>query len=146
MATVLNNYIMCAGKEGEARLACATGLQAQFTKMRANPTTKESWLGEANTWKVWASRLAVVDTNLLIDLNAPLLVYHGENDGAVHVQSARTLIAALKQPEGPDVRYWEIPNMGHGVHSLPTDEATRLHGALLEWLFTGHSDFEPSLP
>lgn len=129
--------MMCSNSEEPD--VCRENFQVQTDRIRANPTHLQTWLGDANTFAVWASRLDAVETNVLRDARFPVLVFHGSEDNSTPVRSARALAAALGAPQGP-VIYREIEGMGHGLGSgLPDDEGLALHHSFLAWLL-GETD------
>lgn len=113
---------------------CRQELRARMDTIRAEPVPGKDWMGEANTFAVWAGRLDAVEANVLRDLRAPLLVVHGERDGSVPVASARKLATAM-QGAGVTFRYVEVPGMRHSLWSTPTEaQALELHRDVLDWL------------
>lgn len=130
--------MMCA--DSEQPDTCRADFHTQTEKIRANPTHLESWLGDANTYATWASRLDAVEANVLKEARFPVLLFHGTEDNSVPVSSARALAAALGAPQGTVV-YHEIEGMGHGLGSgLPEDEALALQGRFLDWLLMDKTD------
>jgi pimeloyl-ACP methyl ester carboxylesterase len=123
----------------EKRAECQAATRAQMDEIRTAPVPTRDWMGESNTYAAWASRLDAVEANLLRDLNAPLLVVHGERDGSVPVASARRL-AELMQGSGVTFRYLEVPAMRHSLWGAATEqESEALHEEILVWL-TGGND------
>jgi len=117
-----------------APTTCRQELRARMDAIRAEPVPGKDWMGEANTFAVWANRLDAVEANILRDLRAPLLVVHGERDGSVPVASARQLAAAM-QGAGVPFRYVEVAGMRHSLWSTPTEaQALELHRDVLDWL------------
>ena len=112
---------------------CRRDFRAKADEVRTNPTTNKSWLGEANTYAAWQSRLDTVETNALQYATFPVLVIHGVKDGSVPVESARALAKVLSRPSG-SVEYWEIDGMGHGLGSLDAQKGAQLQARSLEWL------------
>lgn len=134
--------MMCANSDQPD--TCRADFHAQTEKIRANPTHLESWLGDANTYATWASRLDAVEANVLKEARFPVLVFHGTEDNSVPVSSARALATALSSPQGTVV-YHEVEGMGHGLGSgLPEDEALALQKSFLDWLLTGKTDHQLS--
>jgi len=129
--------MMCANNE---QPDCRANFHAQVEKIRANPTHLESWLGDANTYATWASRLDAVEANVLKEARFPVLLFHGTEDNSVPVSSARALAGALGVPNGT-VIYHEIEGMGHGLGSgLSEDHAAELHENFRDWLLLGDRD------
>lgn len=113
---------------------CRQESRARMDTIRAEPVPGKDWMGEANTFAVWAGRLDAVEANVLRDLRAPLLVVHGERDGSVPVASARKLATAM-QGAGVTFRYVEVPGMRHSLWSTLTEaRALELHRDVLDWL------------
>ncbi len=124
--------MVCAVPEKHAECRAAT--RAQMDEIRKAPVPTRDWMGESNTYAAWASRLDAVEANLLRDLNAPLLVVHGERDLSVPVASARRLAERMKG-SGVVFRYREVPAMGHSLWGTPTAKETEaLHQDILAWL------------
>lgn len=115
-------------------IECRKSLRQQMDEIRMQPVPGRDWMGEANTYAAWASRLDAVEANILRDLRAPLLVVHGERDGSVPVASARKL-AERMQDSGVLFRYREVPGMRHSLGGARTsDEVEALHRDVLAWL------------
>lgn len=125
--------LMCAeDKEPEK---CRGRFKAQISEIRANPTPEKSWLGDANTYAAWASRLDAIEANFLKDVLFPVLVFHGSEDNSVPVASARALANQLADSEGP-ITYREVEGMGHGIGSnLAPERGAQLQQEFLVWLF-----------
>lgn len=135
MASEFEDFHICPKERTENRDKCIEDLKAQFNAMRENPTSSQTWSGDANTWRAWASRLDAVESNILKDVAVPVLVFHGSEDKSVPVASARLLAKQLSTPGGPPFEYREIAGMGHGLGSkLPDGEAAKLQQELLAWL------------
>ncbi|MEJ2320192.1 MAG: prolyl oligopeptidase family serine peptidase, partial [Gemmatimonadales bacterium] len=60
----------------------------------------------------------------------PVLIVHGEADEVVPVEESRRMAAALEEV-GADVRYVELPGVGHNAW-----EAAYASEALTVWLFS----------
>lgn len=136
MAEQFEDYILCARDRTDTRETCIENLADVFDDIRANPSPQKSWMGEMNTYNAWASRLDMVEFNLIKDLRIPLLIVHGENDrDSVPIQSARELIRRLDEVGSVDYEYWEIPGAGHniGIYTVGQSEAVRV--AIMNWLF-----------
>lgn len=134
MAEELADAHICAEGNTDDRPACLRELRAQLDAIRENPTAAESWLGDANTWRAWASRIDGVEANILADLTVPVLLFHGTEDGSTPVSSARRAAELLSRPGGPPFEYREIEGMGHGLGSRLGDRIDDLHAELLGWL------------
>lgn len=124
--------LMCS--EDKEPRKCRDTFKAQTDEIRANPTPTKTWLGDANTYAAWASRLDAVEANFLKDVTFPVLVFHGSKDNSVPVASARAL---AEQLAGPDelITYREVEGMGHGIGSLAPERGTQLQQEFLVWLF-----------
>ena len=125
----------------EDRPACVDELEAQFTRMRDNPTWKETWSGQDNAWRAWPGRLDTKLSLLLADDPTPKLIVHGAEDFEnTPVASARALVAALREARAPHA-YWEVPGMGHGWGApLPDEKGDALERAMRDWLLTGEAN------
>lgn len=140
MASEFEDFHICPKERTENRDKCVSDLEALFNAMRENPTSSQTWNGDANTWRAWASRLDAVESNILKDVAVPVLLFHGSEDKSVPVASARLLAEQLSAPGGPPFEYREIAGMGHGLGSkLPEHEAAELQRELLAWLFATSS-------
>jgi dipeptidyl aminopeptidase/acylaminoacyl peptidase len=126
---------MIEWKNSAARVSCLTDLRRQFNEIRDNPTSKKTWSGPDNSYKVWATRLDALEYILIRDLTIPFLIVHGELDRvSTPVESARALVDQLKKHGVKDFTYWEIPGMKHSFSSLPPDRALSLGRATVNWL------------
>lgn len=129
--------MMCA--EGAAGDACRREQRERMAAIRREPVPGRTWLGDANTYAAWHSRLDAVEANVLLDARFPVLLVHGERDGSVPVRSARELAARLAAPRGT-VQYREVAGMGHGLGSgLDEAGAAALRSATLGWLLDAPS-------
>jgi hypothetical protein len=127
----------------EGREQCVSGLRAQFTAIEDNPTWRETWGGEDNSWQVWESRLRTRLIEPLSDHQSPILIVHGSQDfESVPVQSARRLVDGLEANENQQFEYWEIACMGHVWRNMSEQDGDALEAAMLNWLF-GVQDAAP---
>lgn len=130
--------------DGGDRDSCIASIDAEFEEMRDNPTWKKTWSGDANTYRVWATRLDTRLTHLLKDMQTPVLIVHGEADKNVPVDSARMLVAASQEAgSSASVTYWEVPSMGHTPHRLAPEEKEALMHAMRDWLLLGEETPRP---
>jgi len=137
MAQEFEDFHICREDRTDNRDGCLVELRAQFQEIRENPTSNKTWMGDANTWRTWASRLDAVEANFLIDTDMPILLFHGTEDQSVPVSSARRLVEKLNQASREDVSYHEIDGMGHGLGSgLGSEKAGALHRDFLSWLLS----------
>lgn len=124
--------LMCSQDKEPGK--CRNRFKAQVNEMRANPTPAKTWLGDANTYAAWASRLDAIEANILKDVQFPVLVFHGSRDNSVPVASARALAGQLAGSGGP-ITYREVEGMGHGIGSnLAPGRGAQLQQEFLAWL------------
>jgi predicted esterase len=124
--------MMCA--DAKPMDTCLRDFRAQTDAIRKNPVPSQSWLGDANTYAAWSSRLDGIETNVLRLASFPVRLVHGERDGSVPVAAARALAEAIGAPRGP-IEYTEVPGMGHGLGSnLAPEQADKLRSQTLGWL------------
>lgn len=136
MADNFRDYFICKDMQTSQREKCLAELNIQFDDIMQNPRTDKTWNGDANTYKVWASRLFLIETNILKDVKVPFLVFHGTEDQSVPVESARELNKQLNQSGVTNFTYRETQGMGHSLQSnLPKDESQKLRNELFNWLF-----------
>ena len=136
--TLFEDFWACADESmpQAAREECRTSLRAQFTQIEDNPTWRETWGGEDNSWRVWASRLRIKLAEPLSDRQQPFLLVHGSEDyDSVPVASARALVQLLEANENTQFEYWEVACMGHNWGGLPSQQSQTLREAMLTWLF-----------
>ncbi len=138
MAEHFEDFWICQEKEGqsdEERQKCVSDLRELFQKMYDNPTWTETWSGDANSWRVWASRLKSRLSITLKDNRTPILIVHGAEDyNNTPVASARKLVSELEKSGNESFVYWEVPEMLHGWSNLPEDQQLALKEAMLQWL------------
>jgi pimeloyl-ACP methyl ester carboxylesterase len=137
MAKLFEDYMICKPNEKDVavRESCLADLRLQFNEMRDNPTSKKTWSGPDNSYKVWATRLDALEYILIRDLTIPFLIVHGELDQvSTPVESARALVDQLKKHGVKDFTYWEIPGIKHAFSSLPLDRALGVGQATVNWL------------
>jgi predicted esterase len=138
MSKEFEDFHMCNPAKVADRSDCIAKVRAQFSEMRANPTSAQTWNGDSNTYKAWVSRIDSVEANVLHDLSAPLLLIHGAEDRSVPVSSARALADLLSTPDGPQFQYLEIPGMSHGLGAgLSEVQSDDLQAKVLQWLLVG---------
>ncbi len=136
MAEAFEDYIACSNDRTDDRDACIAQLRELFDEMRRNPTSEKTWSGSDNSYKVWATRLDILEANLLRDLSIPFLVVHGADDrDGVPVESARRLVLVLEKVPGLQFEYWEIPEMSHAIGNLEPERGALIRGAIYGWLF-----------
>jgi len=141
MATEFKDFHICRDDRVESRSECVSELESQFQDIRDNPTPLKTWMGSANSWQVWSTRLDAVEANVLEDVTVPLLIYHGTEDQSTPVSSARALIEHLNHRAEMDLVYHEIEGMGHGLGSgLSAETRTDLHQGFLSWLLFGDDE------
>lgn len=128
----------------EIRESCIADITKKFERMTDNPTWKQSWAGEENTYRVWASRINSRASNILTDTDQPILIVHGAEDlESVPVTSARVLIDDLKTDGHDTLTYWEISGMAHSIKSLPADRQRALETAMRDWMLLGDHIDQP---
>lgn len=138
MAREFEDFHICNPTKLTDRADCLSKVRAQFDTMRLNPTSAQTWNGDSNTYKAWASRIDAVEAHLLIDLSVPLLLIHGTEDKSVPISSARALAKELAAPGGPQFEYREVEGMGHGLGiGLSTEQSDKLQASILDWLLHG---------
>lgn len=136
MARQFEDYMICSPDRTESREDCIGNLRAQFDEIRSNPTPDETWLGADNSYRVWATRLDVVEFNLIRDFGIPILIVHGSEDrDSIPVEAARELVRLLETEGEVDFEYWEVPEMGHALYPLDEERSELLRLAMLNWLF-----------
>lgn len=85
-----------------------------WKRARANPTT-ETVFGESNTLRWWASMIDLRPSNLLLQVSAPVLLFHAERDQMTPVRSARAVVEAFKKAGKENLTYRELPGADHGM-------------------------------
>lgn len=147
MAEQFEDILICPDSPAKPdRESCRNELRDQFSRIADYPTWKETWSGQDNSWRAWNSRLYSRLSNALPDVQSPFLVVHGEMDHeSVPVESARKLINVLHESGNTHYTYWEIPDMKHGLNSLPATERKKIEDAMLHWLLSDDNDKAPPL-
>jgi len=134
MAVDLKTMI-CSLESEDETIECEQELETQFKEIIEQPSWKKTWLGQDNTWQVWRDRITEVASNTLVNLDAPLLVFHGEMDEARPVSSSQIGADFLGETD-VQLEFWRIPNMGHGLGArLPECQADAVRLAARNWLF-----------
>ena len=85
----------------------------------ANPFT-----AEADPFMALATRIK----------HLPIWIFHGDSDAVVPVEQSRRLVTALKALGGADVRYTEMPGVGHADCAAETFGNVKM----VSWLLTQH--------
>ena len=132
------DHAMCT--DAAERAACVAELEDRFAAMQTNPRSDETWLGAPNAWRVWASRLDALPATVLADTDFPLVVYHGAEDAAVPVKSARRLAETMREARPQDFFFIEAPAMGHGWSGLESAQLASFRNGMLDWLLSGQGD------
>lgn len=139
MSKLFEDYLACAEdrlEDGISKQECVKALRVQFAEIRDNPTSSKTWSGDANTYKVWATRLDQQEYYLFKDFSIPFLIVHGELDrNGIPVQSARTLVKWLERDGVKNFQYWEVPGMRHSYNSLGPKRGKIFRETMLKWLF-----------
>jgi alpha-beta hydrolase superfamily lysophospholipase len=115
----------------------AGALEAQFAAMERDPTPTRSWLGEANTYKRWASCLRGRPLDFLLQVDAPIYMVNGGRDDRVPVASAEAVVVAFREHGKTNLTYREWPGLNH--RWIDADGKNHLHevgAALIAWLQT----------
>ena len=136
MAEHFEEFWVCSEERaGERRPDCLENMRRQFQDIFDNPTWKKTWSGHDNSWKVWATRLNSRLSHVLRDNQTPILIVQGAEDfDSTPADSSRKLVADLEAAGNTAFTYWEVPDMKHGVGSLPKAQKTLLQAAMLNWL------------
>lgn len=110
-------------------------LDKKFEEIRKSPTSTQTWDGEDNTYKRWASYLWYNALGFFVKLGIPVYVAHGTSDTNAPIESAdivRDRFASLekhnltyKRYEGLD-HHWTT---GNGENQTP-----RVIGDFLDWV------------
>ena len=61
MVRQFEDYILCAPDRTQTRETCIEDHGEVFDDIRANPSPRETWLGDGNTYKAWATRIDMVE-------------------------------------------------------------------------------------
>ncbi|MGI9206048.1 MAG: alpha/beta hydrolase family protein [Woeseiaceae bacterium] len=136
MTRQFEDFILCAPDRTETRETCIEDLRETYAGIRANPSSNKTWLGDANSYKAWATRLDAVEYHLIKDLRIPILIIHGENDrDSVPVEAARELIRMLENDGSVNFEYWEVPDAGHDIAINTEGQSDSVRNAMFNWLF-----------
>ena len=115
---------------------CVDDLREVYADIRANPSVGKSWLGDANTYKAWATRIDALEYHIIKDLRIPFLIIHGEKDrDNVPVEAARELTRMLSDDGEVDFEYWEIPGADHDIGVSTEGQSDVVRRAMFNWLF-----------
>ncbi len=113
----------------------AGSFETQFALMEANPTSAQSWLGESNTYRRWASYLRYRPLDYLIKVDAPIYVVHGTRDVATPIESPEAIATTFKElgKTNLTLREWQ------GLDHRWTDAQGKNHlhevgGEMVEWM------------
>lgn len=98
------------GAKGAEEQALRKEVAETWIKARERPTAEEV---HGNTLRWWSSMIDLRPSNLLVKLNAPILLYHGDKDEMAPVASARAVAAAFEKAGKTNLTYREIPGAKH---------------------------------
>lgn len=141
MAEHFEDFWACPPETTSDRETCLADLREDFRRMEDNPTWRETWSGKDNSWRVWSTRLRSRLSAPLADNRVPILIVHGELDrDSTPVESARKLVAHLRDSGNSAFTYWEIAGMEHGWNNLPQPRQQAIVSGMADWLLTGEVD------
>lgn len=106
-----------------------------FERARKTPSTEETFHGDTNTLAWWASIIDLRLQNVLVDVNIPILVCHGENDPYAPVAGARLLKDAFAKRNKTNLEYRELRGLDHGfTDSEGRSSLEAVYTSSLKWL------------
>jgi len=103
--------MICSLENEKEMIKCEEELETQFEEIIAEPSWKKTWLDDDNTWQVWRDRITEIASNTLIDLDVPLLVFHGELDEARPISSSQ-IGADLLAKTDVQLEFWASRTWG----------------------------------
>lgn len=89
------------------------GIDATWERARATPTT-EVYEGDSNTLRWWRSIIDLRPINLLLNVEAPILLIQSERDQMTPVASARAAADRFAAAGRANFVYVELPGLDHG--------------------------------
>lgn len=104
-----------------------------FADIRAHPDADTRWFG--HPYRRWASYAFDRPLDDLLNVNAPILLIHGDADANVPVTSARAVRDAFATAAKTNLTYLEYPNADHRF-ALPDGSSAfpRVEVDLVAWL------------
>lgn len=97
--------------EEELNLSLVRSAKKVIAEIKVNPTSEKEWLG--HTYKWWHSMLWVRPVNYAETLTIPLLMFHGTEDAASPVESARAAKARFDLLNKTNLEYRELQGLDH---------------------------------
>lgn len=87
-------------------------LDARVADIRAHPDAETMWAG--HPYRRWSTFMFARAADDLLKVDCPILVVHGDRDGAVPIESARALAAAFRRAGKTNLKLVEIAGADHG--------------------------------
>lgn len=106
--------VRSGGGDGVAQDAAREEATKTWAKARATPTT-ETFFGDSNTLRWWASIIDLRASNLLVNVDAPILLMQSEMDKMSPPAAARALVDRFKAAGKTNLVYKELPGLDHGL-------------------------------
>lgn len=88
-------------------------VEATWVRARATPTTA-TYEGPSNTLRWWRSMIDLRPVNLLLNLDAPILLVQSELDEMTPVASAREVVRRFEARGRTNLTYREFAGLDHG--------------------------------
>ncbi len=115
------------------------GADDLFNAMIADPDPDKSWGGQSYQW--WASILSKDPLDALIQVNAPILVIHGDRDIYADTYESRASVRAVREAGKCNLKYVEFEGLDHRLsNSMGQSQIRRVVTKIREWLEEEPSD------
>lgn len=101
------------GGDAAAQAEARRGVADAWSRARATPTT-ETYEGAGNTLRWWASIIDLRPVNLLVNVEAPILLIQSERDQMTPVASARAVVDRFRAAGRTNLTYRELEGLDHG--------------------------------
>lgn len=116
--------VRAGGGDAAAQTAVREEAAATWAKARATPTV-ETFFGDDNTLRWWASIIDLKPSNVLVNVSAPILLMQSEKDRMSPPVAARAVVDRFKSAGKTNLTYRELPGLDHGLrdaHGKPRYE------------------------
>ena len=109
------------------------GADDLFTEMIADPDPDKSWGGQSYYW--WASILPKRPLAALMQVDAPILVVHGDRDIYADWYESRKAVRAFRDAGKCNLKYVEFEGLDHRLsNSMGQSQIRRVVDKIREWL------------
>jgi len=110
-------------------------LDSKFEEIRKNPSLSQTWYGDDNTYKRWASYLWYSPLDYLVKLSVPVYIAHGARDTSSPVESDDAVRDRFRTLGKSNLTYRRYDDLDHQWNEASgQNDGPRVVGDLIDWL------------